>query len=167
MIVAIGCSGSDSPTSPNNSNDTSRSQVQEYPDKSLWGFFDGFMDLENGRMELVQNRSAAFALNVVTFLNSNPVSVQTNVNQITTGNGYIDVDVNVTIAHPLNLEVYDGYDVFGVFIGNGSASLMSNSSLVYPAKGIDQVLLNADGYLRWYNPTEFKVPGAFGYTQGI
>jgi hypothetical protein len=77
----------------------------------------------------------------------------------------MDVEVDVSLTHPLNLEAYNGYDVRGIFIGNGSAAL-SYQGLDYSEDVIDQMLYNADGYSRWFNAIEFLVPGTLGYTQG-
>jgi len=71
----------------------------------------------------------------------------------------------VAITHPLNTAEFDGYDVMGVLIGDGSGALAYNGG-AYAKSGTDQYLLNPDGYTRWFNPTEFTSPGVFGYTPG-
>jgi len=133
----------------------------------LWGYYDVSIDIESRTVEFVLNRSVMFAANVVNFLNGNPAGLQFSINSTPSGPGYIDVDIDVGLTHPFpGLHQYDGYDVRGIFIGDGSDTLAYNSSLRYAVYGVEQALLNADGYTRWFNPSEFTVPGLFGYTPG-
>ena len=73
---------------------------------------------------------------------------------------------------------YNGYDVRGVFMGDGSGTLVTDG-LKYPQFGIDQVQIadpdppfdnsgSADGYTRWFNRTEFFQGGMplLNYTPG-
>lgn len=168
LVAAIGCSGSESPVIPvQNANQISKEKdAGNLHGPQLWEFYEAIVNLDDGTIEFVEDRTAMFAANVVNFLNNNPNGLQTAINSITPGPGYVDVDVDVTIVHPLNVASYDGYDVAGVFIGNGSSPLKYNGNMIAPANGVDQVLLNSDGYTRWYNPGEFQVPGLFGYTIG-
>ena len=79
------------------------------------------------------------------------------INEIVQGTGYIDIDLDVTIKHPMIQDRFDGYDVRGMFIGDGSNQLNYNPDLRHSSPGVDQILLNADGYSRWFNPAEFLV----------
>jgi len=177
MLIAVGCSGAGRiPVTPDVQN---ASGGQQSPDLTgdlsregqargtyLWGYYDLIFDVESRTVEAVPNRSGTFTANVTTFLNANPAGLGFTFNGVTPGTGYVDVDVDITIRHPLNVAKFDGYDVRGVFFGEGSATMDYNADLVYPTAGMDQVLRNADGYTRWFNPVEFKVAGLFGYTQG-
>jgi len=133
---------------------------------TLWGYFDLIFDIDNKKIEAVPNRSVEYATNVVVFLNSSPLGVTVAFNGTTPGSGYVDIDMDITIKHPLQLEKFNGYDVRGVFIGNGSGTLSYNTDLLYPVTGTDQILLNADGYTRYWNPSEFTSSGFQGYTHG-
>jgi len=132
----------------------------------LWGYYDLMFDPSSGTIEAALSRSAMFTLNATGFLNAAPGSLQLTMNGITPGFDYLDVDLDVTITHPVDIEGFDGYDVRGVFIGNGSGKLDSNEDLRCAVPGTDQVLLNADGYTRWFNPVEFTSPGIFGHVPG-
>jgi hypothetical protein len=132
----------------------------------LWGYYELYFDVENKTIEATPVRSVEFSANVVKFLNNDPKGVQVKFNGTTPGTGYVDIDMDITIKHPLSENAYDGYDVRGIFIGNGSSTTDYNPDLIVPVMGTDQYLLNADGYTRWFNPVEFSVPGMFGYTQG-
>jgi hypothetical protein len=144
-----------------NANHTGQSQTH------LWGYYDVTMDLENGTVEAVPNRSAMFAANVVQFLNGNPMGLQFNIISTTPGPSDIGVLINVGITHPLpGLPQYNGYDVRGIFVADGAKSMDYGSGLRYATNGTDQFLNNPDGYTRWFNPSEFRTPGLMGYTPG-
>jgi hypothetical protein len=133
----------------------------------LWGYYDVGFDIDRQTMEAVVNRSAAFATNVVAFLNDNPAGLDFEIIDTPKGPGYTDVDVRISITHPLpGHPEYHGYDIRGVFIGDGTETLGYNNDLRYAAPGVSQSLMNADGYTRWFNPGEFTTPGEFGYTPG-
>ena len=75
------------------------------------------------------------------------------------------IDCTITIKHPLDgLDEFHLFDVWGVFLHNGSSSLIYDpSSPTYPggpdAGENEAVLLNADGYTRWFNQPEFDGDG--------
>jgi len=185
MLVALGCSSGSggSPVTPtaepaitNPTSHTGQSQTH------LWGYYDVYLDIESKTIEAVPNREVMFAANVVQFLNGKPTNLQFTIWETPMGVGYVDVDIDVKIMHPFpGMPMYNGYDVRGVFIGNGSALTKYNSDLKYAAYGgTDQVMYDydlstadppglggmPDGYTRWWNPKEFGTPGLFGYTTG-
>ena len=178
-LVMVGCSGgrTGNPIATSPSQNSSKIATQDQlpladtagVQKSqtlLWGYYDFYFDPENRRVEPVLNRSAMYAINVVKFLNNDPAGIAVKFNGSTPGTGYIDIDMDITIKHPIDNEKFDGYDVRGVFIGRGSGTLDYSGDLKYPASGVDQQLLNADGYTRWYNAVEFGSPTIFGYVKG-
>ena len=132
------------------------------------------------------NREVIFSMNIVQFLNGKVSNVKAQINGTPVGYGYVDIDVDISITHPFSgAPAFNGYDVRGIFIGNGSKSLNYNIKLRYAARDlgsyVDQQMYdynlttadphpgkvgNPDGYTRWWNPTEFTTPGLFGYTPG-
>jgi hypothetical protein len=171
IAIACGCSGSsNNPLIPIDqgayhqlTDGTAQSPLsQEY----IWGYYSLYFDIENRKVEVVASRSVDFTVNVVKFLNNDPHGLKVKINSTTPGTGYVDLDIDITLKHPMGTVAYNGYDVRGIFIGNGSAHLKSNADLIYPVTGTDQILLNADGYTRWFNPSEFQVPNIFGYVPG-
>ncbi len=180
LVISLGCSG-------NGNNPVTPSPASPVPDPihnadaaatMLWGFYDVFLNPTTGEIDAVENRQAFFTLNVVTFLNnSKSAGLGFNINAIKQGPDYLDVDIDVTITHPfLGLTQYNGYDVRGVFMGDGSAAMEYNPDLIYPVKGVDQMMLSdpidgvggPDGYTRWFNQTEFSGGGMpmLQYTPG-
>ncbi len=179
-VFLLGCSGN--PVSPNETPEVTDSpgntaQVNTH----LWGYFDVYIDIENQTAEAVLNRSAMFAANVVDFVNNPVTNLGFDIYGTPTGSGYVDVDIDVSITHPFpGMNMYNGYDVRGIFMGEGSGT-MTYESLNFPEYGSDQVMYDydetdsdpydglvgmPDGYTRWFNADEFTEPGLFGYTQG-
>jgi len=148
----------------------------------LWGYFTVYVDIGQGTVEAVPDRGTMFSANVVNFLNSKPLAMSFKVNEVIAGADYTDVDINVGLTHPFpGMPQYNGYDVRGVFMGDGSAALEYNTDLVYPVADADQFMLDdpdyggadqpgggPDGYTRWYNLSEFSQGGMplFNYTKG-
>jgi hypothetical protein len=70
---------------------------------------------------------------------------------------------DITLTHPFATKPQlSGFDVRGILITPGTFDI---GPIVF-ADTDETRLLNADGYTRWWNPTEFTAPGLFGYTKG-
>ncbi|MFH1675523.1 MAG: hypothetical protein ABIC40_00760 [bacterium] len=174
----FGCSRSDSlPVSPDFTI-KSPSQSTGVSNTQLWGYYDIYFDPIAGEAVAVPNRQMMFTANVVKFLNTKPpkLAVKINLSWAIPGE-VIAFDVDVSITHPFpGLTEYNGYDVRGVFMGNGSESLSYNPDLHYSDCEIDQYLMGdpatgfgePDGYTRWFNCPEFSKGGMplFSYTPG-
>jgi len=117
---------------------------------------------DSGEVQIVPLRSAELHLNVVSVLN------------LTLGIGAVGVPAesdppngiftfDITLTHPFAAKPQlAGFDVKGILITPGSLNVASNTF----ADVNETRLLNADGYTRWWNPTEFTSPGLFGYVKG-
>ncbi len=178
-MIAVGCSdGNDSPLAatagPGNPKLTA--DVGQ-PQMHLWGYYTVYMDLASGRVEAIPMRNATGVepspWNVANFINGNPANLSFHINKTIVGDDGIDVDIDVSITHPFpGMSQYNGYDVRGIFIGDGHGTL-EYSGLRYAVRGVDQYLgmppdpWAPDGYTRWWNPDEFPHPGILGYTKGI
>ncbi len=186
-LLLCGCStgGVDrSPVAPA-AQDSGTSAVRETEQSQtyLWGYYDVYLDTDEMTVTVVPNRSAEFAVNIVKFLNSSATNLGISFNGAHAGSGYVDVDLDVTIKHPFSGKPeFNGYDVRGIFLGNGSEQL-DYYDLGVSDRGVnDQVLYdfnevvadphaglvgNPDGYTRWWNPTEFTSATIFGYYPGM
>ena len=177
LLLITGCS--DSPVELENTPGTQlvNSPSAESSNTHLWGLYDVSIDLETQTASIIPNRQAMFTANVVNFVNSNPTNLSVTVNGVIPGIDHVDVDLNVKLRHPFTgMPMYSGYDVRGVFMGDGSAVLGYNSDLVRPVEGTDQIMLSGpvagysdpDGYTRWFNYDEFPLSTMplFTYTQG-
>jgi len=189
-LLALGCSGSNNPVTPNNG--LTEREITSGPTTQthLWGYYDIYIDVANQTVEAVPNRNVAFTANVVGFVNKPASNLAFDIwgTPVDPGGTFIDVDIDVSITHPFpGMNQYDGYDVRGIFMGTGSASLQYDSSLVFAQQGgTDQIMYDydlgddpdigyddpyaglvgmPDGFTRWWNPTEFG-GGILGYIQG-
>jgi len=167
IALSLSCSGGDKvPVSPELSPDQPK-QAQSIPTQ-LWGLWDVTFDPATGTAEIIASRTAQYTMNMVKFLQ--PPEVPENQIEIfihdTTQwqEGYVDVDV--TLHHPFpNHDFATGFDVRGVIIGNGSTQSQFNPSVKYVGPN-DLIVLNADGYTRWFNPVEFTTYDTlFGFTE--
>jgi hypothetical protein len=178
ILVAAGCSGGSSgdPVNPGNTENLTASTVEQVSASNvLWGYYDLYFNFENGEVEAVPNKSVSFNANVVQFVNSNPANLGFSILETPVGPDYVDVDIDVSITHPFaGLPQYNGYDVRGVFIANGSSSFKYDPGLKFGHQGTDATMFpdpddgfgGPDGCTRWFNPKEFTTPGLFGYTPG-
>ena len=172
-VITFGCSkGKDAPTVPvvDTQATPASDSARMGTGTSLLGYYDIYFDIEAGTFEAVANRSAAFTLNIVPFLNmmTDPLY------GITFGSiviydddpSILGVDVEFKVHHPFpGIDQYDAYDLLGVIIGNGSETL-SYRGLEVPERGTDLWMKNADGYTRWFNPVDFTTELIFGYAPG-
>lgn len=177
-FVILSCSkGTGSAVSPEIANSpnegTIPSQDQRVSSGSknfLLGYYDIYFDPTEGTFEAVENRTAGFTLNMVPLLNN----MSSPLNGITLENivlhpdtpGILGVDVDFRIYHPApTMDRYLVYDVIGVIIGDGAKTL-KYENLSVARRGTDLWMKNADGYTRWFNPSEFTSENIFGYVPG-
>ncbi len=164
IIVLMGCMGPGrSPVAPDTSLSPANPTVQTHSATNLWGVYSFTYDSAIGEFLIVPARTAEFTCNVVNFLNGPPPMIGVLINSI---DGDV-FDLDISLSHPFpGLDQFTGFDVVGVFIGHGSEVADWNPDLSYPGSG-DQRLLNADGFTRWFNPTEFNgTMPLFAYTPG-
>lgn len=177
-FVVMGCSGGGgSPVTP----DTGSGLTSGVTDRGaqaqthLWGYWTIYIDIANQTVEAVPKRQTMFAANVVGFLNSNN-SLSFWINDTPVTPDYTDVDIDVTLTHPLpGLPSYDGYDVRGIFIGDGSATMAYNADLTFGVDDVDQTMLPdpdggngaPDGWSRWFNAMEFTGAPPLGFVDGL
>jgi hypothetical protein len=124
-----------------------------------------------GQFDVTPLRSAMFTCNVINFMNSKPYNLVLKNLLYQDQGAFMHFDIDIGLVHPFpGMTKYDGFDVMGVFMGNGSASYPGPEGYAV-AGGNDQQLLNADGYTRWFNATEFSGAGQIlplqGYIPGI
>jgi len=169
IFTGLGCtSGGGNPATPDlqqpavHSADSSNST---HP----WGIWEVSINPETSEAEILPLRGLQFTANVTQFMQP-PIS-PTNLlaiaidprSDFATGH----IIVNIAFTHPFpGLDLYTGFDVRGVCIGNASTPFVSHQGVQY-ANDAELRVLNADGYTRWFNPTEFTTYGTiFGFTQG-
>ncbi|HDS29463.1 MAG TPA: hypothetical protein ENN67_00320 [Firmicutes bacterium] len=176
MLVALGCSGNGSPVTPGSELTPDAQATGSSSNTYLWGYYDVTIDTTTGEIIAVPDRTTQFAANVVTFLNGNPTAMVFTMNDLDTSDPTkVTVDIDVTLSHPFSgMPEFNGYDVRGIFLGNGTTMMKYNTKLKFAKAGTDQYMVahpvegtgGPDGYTRWFNAIEFTVPGVLGYTVG-
>ena len=171
----LGCAGNPGPLAP--SALSTSDSIPHASQTHLWGYYDVYVDIPSQTATAILNRQAMFTANVVNFLNGKAAGLSFHINGTPVTSTYIDIDIDISITHPFpGMSQYNGYDVRGVFMGDGSKSLSYNPKLKYAVLGTDQYMLpdptdsfgGPDGYTRWFNLPEFSGGGMplFQYTQG-
>jgi len=170
-LFILGCSSqpSSQPASPDLSGQAGN-QVQS--SHHLWGMWQVEINSITGDIEIVPLRGAMFNVNVQQFLS--PPYVPTNhlgivlLPETDLGAGYVECLVSLT--HPfLGIEMYKGFDVRGIFMGDGTWASDYDSSIKYGSAATEEpYMLNADGFTRWWNSQEFTDPlPLFAYKPGL
>jgi hypothetical protein len=170
FALVLGCSGiGNSPASPRPIDLQSNQASVQQNGRILWGLWHVDIDPVTLYAQVTPLRGVQFNANVTQFLQppfskTNMLSFKINPGS-TPSTGYFEVDV--IIKHPFpGLNQYRGFDVRGILIADGSVQGNHDSSLTYA--GEDEThLVNADGWTRWWNPTEFtSFNSIFGFTSG-
>ena len=163
FVLLIGCQSSGSPATPKAVNDISlvSSAVPGDTNRNLWGYYQCVADLDLGTVAAIPARGAELHVNVTKPLNNQGgfgVEILPGTNPAT---GYFNL--NVSITHPFpGQDGLSGFDVRGIMLVTGS---LESGWLNMPGVN-DPQLLNADGWTRWWNPTEFTDEGLLGYVPG-
>ena len=170
IFILLGCS-TVSPVTPKFSSEvkTSETMVNENPGRILWGIWNVSIDSDSMTAETVPMRAADFTGNVTRFLQPpispvNMLSIQVLPESKPDEGLFV---LNVTARHPFpGLNKYRGFDVRGILFSNGSVHGQHDQSVILA--GQDETrLINADGFTRWWNFTEFTTYGTlFGFTYG-
>ncbi|MFH1675597.1 MAG: hypothetical protein ABIC40_01140 [bacterium] len=160
VVLVAGCAGNPSmPTGPEYNPDTGASSQPESSGHACLGFYQMALDTETGQIETDSLRSGQIHLNVVGILYKTAgISVVGVPSEYDPANGIFVFDIS--LAHPYEPQPsLTGFDVKGILITDGSR--VENSVTI---ADLDETrLLNADGYSRWWNPSEFTRSGIFGY----
>ena len=169
LVLFAGCSHQiGSPMSPGMTNENNRNAESN---RVLWGLWQVTIDKTTSEVDIVPLRGALFNVNVQRFLS--PPAVPVNMMSIKilpeTDLSQGLVVCEVSLRHPfLGLQEYKGFDVRGIFMADGDTSSDYDPAIRYgSAEANEAHMLNADGFTRWWNATEFtdKAP-LFSYKPG-
>ncbi len=166
-VFALSCSGgSGNPVTPGQPDLTSIQVTADSDSTQIWGLWQVEFDPGTDEFHAVPLRGAEFACNVIKFINGPPPNLIISLISAVPYPTHRDFILDIGFSHPFpGLDRYTGFDVMGVFMGNGSAFYPGNG--MYPVQGpLDQRLLNPDGYTRRFNATEFFGAGEILPLQG-
>jgi len=164
LVVVMGCQGN--PTIPGTDFDEQATPVRAADTGSghqCLGFWSLSVDTESLSITALPARSADLHLNITGVLNTTMgVSAAAVPSESDPPNGLFAFDI--TLKHPFGTKPQlAGFDVKGILMTPGTLAI---GTLKF-ADWDETRLENADGYTRWWNPTEFTQSGMFGYTQGV
>lgn len=164
-LFLLGCAGGgNSPVTPGTQAQIGPSSPESDPGtRQLWGLWDCYMEPGGDTIEVVPLRSATFTANVNSLLEGSPGNL--NILDLDLSQLIPDglVSCTVQLKHPLpGLDQFHGFDVWGVFMHDGQSTLDYDGLTYSESPDEGAVLLNADGYTRWFNYSEF-----FGTTMPI
>lgn len=166
--VFAGCGGGGTPVTPGETAMAGNS-ASGNNSAMLWGMYEITIDPVSMTAEAVPLRGAEFTANVTQFMQppmspTHMISLKVDASSDPQSGLFV---VDVTLNHPFpGLNFYNGFDVRGILFSDGSYQLEYDTSARYAGAG-DTVLLNADGYTRWWNWQEFApYENIFGPTRG-
>ena len=141
----------------------------EQSNRVPWGAWNISIDPDTLTADIIPLRGAAFTANVTRFMQ--PPSSPVNLVSITV-HGSSDPSIglfviDITIKHPFpGLNNFNGFDVRGILYSDGSIVGEHDSSVLRAGPG-GTVVLNPDGFTRWWNWEEFtSFDTIFGATGG-
>jgi hypothetical protein len=163
--MAMGCSQGASLTTPPES-DTQFAASSQPANHELLGLYTFICDPAAGSIDAIPLRQTQLHLNALRLLEPPPL-VKLTIEGYPKFNGNI-LDVNIGLRNPYPaMNQYTGFDVCGIIFTHGSMSGFNDPDIVMAGEG-DTRLLNADGYTRWWNPSEFPHGDTiFNYTNGL
>lgn len=152
LLFLLGCQGGSGATAPPISNPQTMPSPRQSGNTSVLGFYAIEFDPITESFDVLPSRTSGFTANITRALEGPVPKI------LIEFYGFVDnvLDLDLTIVHPFpGYDIYTGFDLRFVFIGDGSETASWNPDLKYPGPD-DQKLLNFDGYTRWFNPTEFN-----------
>lgn len=166
LLLTASCAGS-SPDPIGGDLSAERPAALNSNNTQLWGYYDISFDTQTNTVEAVPLRTAMFTANVSKFIDGPPPLLTLNINNFQPGPEFTDIELDIGIIHPFpGFDSFTGFDVIGVFLGDGSEIYPGDSTFTYGGAN-DQRLMNPDGYTRWFNAIEFGNVGVplFAYQQ--
>ncbi len=165
LIFSLGCSGGTDNTSAPLAPDTLAERATSLQSHNLLGLWQFTANPDAQTLDFTQLRIADLHLNALPFLEP-PALLFLSLESLEF-NGNI-IEAGIGLRHPfLGLTEFSGFDVCGILISDGSIGGFDNPDLLMPGPD-DLHLANADGFTRWWNPSEFPSNGTiFGYTDGL
>ena len=171
VIFASACSGNaDNPLVPGSSLNHTPGTTLDSDNRGLWGYWDVSINTDTHAVEINPLRGVNFTANINSLLEGTPGNLIIEDMDLTNFGTEGIIECTITLKHPFTgLDQFHGFDVWGVFMHNGSAALEYDDLIYSDGTGNNEaMLLNPDGFTRWFNYDEFNDAGApiFTYFPG-
>ena len=134
---------------------------------TLWGLYHVIIDPLAETMEVIPMRASNVHLNIIKLLEPGGKYGHFQLASGFTWNvDQTELDLDMSIYHPLEgMRQFSGFDMRAIIITKGTLGGFSNPGIIMSS--LDEMrLMNADGYTRWWNPTEFPGDTFFSYVDG-
>ncbi len=167
-IILTGCSsGVNNPVAAEVGNSDGLGDIITHRDQSgtfMLGLWYCSMEPGETQIDITPLRTAEITLNINNLLSNSPGTFtigDLDLSNFDTGR----LGCTITIKHPLDdMDQFHIFDVLGVFLHNGASILEFDPSAPTYSGGPDAgeneaLLLNPDGYTRWFNQPEFDGDG--------
>ena len=160
LAISCGCNGSGSGIVPPINDETgTKTQFQGHPDRLMLGMYEAVINVETLEAEVIPLRTTSLTININGFMNQGLNSF--TITDIEASSFFTDgtLSCSCNLVHPFpGLSQYNIFDTWFVFMSNGNSHL-AYDNLTYsggPDAGQHEtVVLNPDGYTRWFNWSEF------------
>lgn len=162
-VLICGC-GKDPTIPPAGPDQTSK--VQDTPadrqNHTLLGWYNIAINTETWEMDIIPVRTSDLHLNLTGVMNATSgMSIALVPAECDFPTGLIVFDM--TLTHPIaDAPQFTAFDMRGTMMTPGSLVVDDVTFADFNETRVE----NADGYSRWWNPTEFTTSGVFGYTIG-
>ncbi len=162
-VLICGC-GKDPTLPPAGPDQTSKAQdtPADGQNHTLLGLYNIAIDTGTWEMDVVPVRTTDIHLNLTGVMNNTAgLSIALVLPECDFPTGLIVFDM--TLTHPIaDALQFTAFDMRGIMMTPGSLVVDDVTFADFNETRVE----NADGYSRWWNPTEFTTQGIFGYTIG-
>lgn len=170
-ILMFGCSGGDETVAPvpgdNGALNVPSARDADYAPRQLLGLYTCIYDVEKHTITAIPARTADLHINVREIIEHPGFGIDIKIDKLDDTTLPV-VNIDIGLHHPFAvLTEFTGFDVRGIFISRGNWDGWQDGTIRIPTKN-EPRLDNADGWTRWWNPTEFT--GAdpwFSYGDGL
>ena len=172
LVLSIGCSANDTPSSPPISQRTAGPQSissilgADGRNHFLW-MYSEILIREDNSYDVTPVRQATTHWNVLSWLENGPCSNCFRLTSVSvTPKGTLQLSIE--IRHPFGSPNLTGFDVRGIAMGWGTHTFPVSGLVTTDRKAQETELVNADGHTTLYNPSTIgSGPGGLqGYIQG-
>lgn len=167
LLTSLACSSGNPIAPPTGPGNGLSADNAPQTDRWLWGTWEVRINLEEETIQAIPRRTSSLHFNVVPLLREGtPGSLLGFRNLLIDPAGH-SLQVDISLEHPFpTLPQVAGFDVRGILYTKGSGYFVQSANARMTAPN-EPRLTNADGYTRWWNPTEFKGPFLLSYTDGV
>lgn len=165
-LAFIGCSGGANSVTPDNTFSGCLQQAEETSNRVLWGYYLMYLNEDHTSLTVLPSRGTTWHLNALGIIEQyNPKAV-TILNTYTHSDGTITA--SVSMKHPMeNMPKYTAFDIRGIMMLPAKYYFPMTKVKLPGLKLGEAALLNADGYTRRWNPSEFSsAVSPFNYFDG-